>query len=366
MSPDSEQQPIVMVVDDIPANLQLLENMLVNSNYRVLLFTKGELALKAAEKSPPDVVLLDINMPGMDGYQVCERFKASPQLSDIPVIFVSGLNETMDKVRAFSIGGVDYITKPYQFEEVHARLDTHLKIRNQQRKLERYSHHLEDLVQAQVQEITRSQTATIAALAKLAESRDDDTGMHIERVRHYCVVIARHMAEHSPCREEISSSFIEALFQAAPLHDIGKVAIPDSVLLKPGKLTAEEFDVMKRHTLIGARTLAAIHAKYPKNAFIRAGLSIARSHHERWDGGGYPDGARGTEISLHARIMAVCDVYDALRSDRCYRKALPHEEVCAMIESGSGSQFDPQVATAFHQIADEFLRISQELADSEQ
>jgi putative two-component system response regulator len=270
----------------------------------------------------------------------------------------------MDKVRALKVGGVDFVTKPYQKDEVLIRLGTHLKIRTQQKQLDKYSQHLEDLVQMQVQEMNKSQTATIAALAKLAESRDDDTGRHIERITLYCQALATKLAASSPYAAEITPEFIEALYYASPLHDIGKIAIADSVLLKPDKLSPEEFEVMKKHTTIGARNLASIHAKYPKNVFVRAGLCIARSHHERWDGTGYPDGAKAEEIPLYARIMAVADVYEAMRSNKCYHKALSHEEACEMIKKGAGTQFDPQIVTAFEQIANEFLRITNESADS--
>lgn len=358
-----EQPETIMIVDDTPANLQLLEGMLQGSNFRVLSFPRGDLALRVADKTPPDLVLLDINMPNMDGYQVCERFKAAERLKEIPIIFISGLNETMDKVKAFRVGGVDYITKPFQFEEVQVRIETHLSIRRQRDALRELNKNLEERVQTQVRQISASQMATIFALAKLSESRDDDTGKHIERVQTYCRMLAEKLAEDSPYRQEITPQFIENIVLASPLHDIGKVAIPDSVLLKPGKHTPEEFEIMKTHTLVGAKTLASALAKYPQNAFIRTGLVIARSHHERWDGTGYPDGARGEEISLYARILAVADVYDATRSNRCYRPSTPHEQTCAMIVAGAGTQFDPAIVAVFEREAEEFRRVSLEMID---
>jgi putative two-component system response regulator len=356
----------IMVVDDTPANLHLLEEMLLGENFRVQSFPRGDLALKAAERNPPDLVLLDITMPDLDGYQVCASLKVKERLRDIPVIFISGLNETIDKVRAFNAGGVDYVTKPFQFEEVQARVLTHLKIHRLQQQLEEHRHRLEERVQEQVREISNSQIATIVAMAKLAESRDDDTGKHIERVQGYCRLLATSLAQASPYAGEITAKFIENIYLASPLHDIGKVAVADSVLLKPGKLTPEEFAVMKSHTLIGAKTLASALAKYPQNVFIRTGLTIARSHHERWDGSGYPDGAAGTDIPLYARITAVADVYDALRSDRCYRAAMSHEEACALIRQGSGSQFDPAIVAVFDEISGQFLQISQGLTNASQ
>lgn len=360
-----EQPATIMIVDDTPANLQLLEMMLVKKNYRVLSFPRADMAFKAALKNPPDLVLLDITMPGMDGYQFCAGLKADSRLRDIPVIFISGLNEPIDKVKAFGVGGVDYITKPFQIEEVQARLENHLNLRLLQQKVEQHNRQLENQVQAYAQEIIASQMATIFALAKLAESRDDDTGKHIERVQLYCRLLAERLSETSAFQQEVTPNFIENIYLASPLHDIGKVAIADSILLKPGKLTVPEFETMKSHTLIGSKTLASALVQYPQNFFLRTGLTIARSHHERWDGSGYPDGAKGDEISLYARVMSIADVYDALTSNRCYRPAMSHEEAYGIIVAGSGTQFDPALVAAFDDISDEFFRISNKLAFAE-
>jgi len=229
----------IMVVDDTPANLKLLQEMLKTTGYRVLAFPNGKLALSAAERIPPDLILLDISMPEMDGFEVCKQLKADPALKDIPVIFISALDETVGKVKAFSAGGVDYVTKPFQFEEVHARVEVHLRLRKLQVELERHNHHLEDLVREKVAEISESQLATIVALAKLAESRDDDTGTHIERTRIFCKILSEKLRDHPRYAGSINDKFIETIYQASPLHDIGKVGIPDSILLKPSKLSPE-------------------------------------------------------------------------------------------------------------------------------
>ncbi len=359
-----EQPSTIMIVDDTPANLQLLETMLLEKRYRVLTFPRADIALKAAQKNPPDAVLLDITMPGMDGYRFCAALKADEHTCRIPVIFLSGLSEPIDKVKAFSTGGVDYITKPFYLEEVQARLETHLNLRRLQQEVEKHNRRLKDQVEAYAHEIIASQMATIFALAKLAESRDDDTGKHLERVQLYSRILAERLAERSIYRREVTPDFIENIYLASPLHDIGKVAIADALLLKEGKLTAEEFEVMKTHTVIGAATLASVLAKYPQNVFVRTGVTIARSHHERWDGSGYPDGAKGEEISLYARVMAIADVYDALRSNRCYRPAMSHEEAYGMIIKGSGTHFDPSIVAAFDDISGDLLRISQESVDT--
>jgi putative two-component system response regulator len=340
----------IMVVDDTPANLKLLGQMLQSQGRRVLAFPHGQMALNAAAKTPPDLILLDINMPDLNGFEVCRRLKADPLLAGIPVIFISALTDTMDKVKAFAAGGVDYVTKTFQFEEVNARVVTHLRLRLLQAELETHNRQLEALVKEKVKEISDSQLATIHALSKLAESRDDDTGEHIERTQSTCRMLAEALARDPRYEARIDQLFVENLFHASPLHDVGKVGIVDSILLKPGALTREEFEIMKTHASIGANTLMVVHNKYPKNTFLKMGIAIARSHHERWDGSGYPDGLAGERIPLSARIMAVADVYDALRSRRPYKPAFAHDRCVKIISEGSGRHFDPGVVDAFLEV----------------
>ncbi len=344
----------ILVVDDTPENLTLLAGMLKEKGHRVRPVPSGKLALKAVESEPPDLILLDITMPEMDGFEVCRRLKDDARHRDIPVIFISALTETLDKVKAFTCGGVDYITKPFQFEEVEARIETHLELR-------RYQKSLEDLVQDQVRDISSSHMSTIFALSKLAESRDNDTGKHLERVQTFCRLLAEWLAEKSPYAAAIEPSFAENIYSASPLHDIGKVAIPDTILLKPGKLTPEEFKMMKTHTTIGADTMQAVHELYPKNAFIGMGISIARNHHERWDGTGYPEGLSGDRIPLESRIMSVADVYDAVRSKRCYKESISRDQSREIIQGGGGTQFDPVLVEAFMALENEFNRIGSEM-----
>ena len=340
----------LLIVDDTPANLTLLASLLKEKGHRVRPVPGGKLALKAVESEPPDLILLDINMPDMSGFEVCERLKIDSRFCDIPVIFISALTETLDKVKAFGTGGVDYITKPFQFEEVEARVATHLELR-------RYEKSLENLVQEKIGEIVNSQMSTIFALSKLAESRDTDTGEHIERVQLLCKALALRLAEEPGYAGSVNTDFVHCIYNASPLHDIGKVAVADSILLKPGKLTPEEFDVMKTHTVIGVSTLQKVYEQYPGNAFIAMGISIARSHHERWDGNGYPDRLAGQDIPLEARIMAIADVYDALRSKRCYKEGMSRSQSRSIIEDGSGTQFDPVLVKAFLDIEEEFNAI---------
>jgi len=355
----------IMVVDDTPANLKLLQQMLQTEGYIVRTFPRGAMALAAAANNPPDLILLDINMPDMNGFEVCDRLKADAVLKDIPVLFISALSEVEDKVKAFSHGGLDYITKPFHFEEVSARVETHLRLRKMQLEIERHNLHLEELVKEKVQEISDSQLAAIVALAKLAESRDDDTGHHVERTRTFCRVLATKLRENPRYANCIDDAFIEDIYQSTPLHDIGKVGITDNILLKPGRLTPDEFVIMKKHSVIGSKTLRAAQMQYPRNAFLNMGIDIAHSHHEKWDGSGYPDGLTCENIPLSARIMAVADVYDALRSIRAYKPALSHERSCEIILEGVGSHFDPAVIEAFSAVEAEFALIRDKMNESE-
>jgi len=355
----------ILVVDDTLANLQLLAAMLKKRGHKVRPVPNGKLALQAARSLPPDLILLDINMPEMNGYEVCVELKADPRLSDIPVIFISAYIEVLDKVKAFSVGGVDYVTKPFHDDEVAARVEAHLKILRLRREIDALNSSLKDRVQDQVREISDSQIATIIALAKLSECRDEDTGNHILRIQRYSRALARRLADKGVFGKLIDDSFIVTICQASALHDIGKVGIPDSILLKPGKLTPEEFETMKTHTTLGATTLASVLENYPGNAFVQMGVEVARSHHERWDGSGYPDGLSGELIPLAARITVIPDQYDALRNNRPYKPAFDAARTYAILTEGDGrsspDHFDPRVFAAFKDIAAEFEEIFEEL-----
>jgi putative two-component system response regulator len=353
----------ILIVDDVEENLRVLGRLFTGQGYRARPVPNGKLALQAAESDPPDVILMDVMMPDMNGYEVCRKIKENDRLREIPIIFISALDDVADKVNAFKAGGVDYVTKPFMFDEVKARVETHVRLRQLQRDLEEHNHHLKELVRDQVREISESQMATIFALAKLTEFRDDNTGRHTDRVPTWCKLLASRLMKHPRLGAKVDTSFIENLFFASSLHDIGKVGVRDRVLLKPGVLTAEEFEEIKSHTVIGAQTLKAVQSKYPRNAFLGMAIDIARSHHEKWDGSGYPDGLSKEEIPLSARIVAVADVYDALSSKRCYRPAFSEEKCCEMILGGSGSQFDPDIVEAFKELAEKFKSVRGEMED---
>ena len=364
-SPASPARGSILVVDDTAANLTLLSRMLGERGYRVRPVPSGSLALKAAQSDPPDLVLLDISMPEMDGFEVCRLMKEDPRLREIPIIFISALTETEGKVKAFRRGGVDYVTKPFQIEEVEARVETHIRLRNAQAELARYNRYLEQLVEEKVREISESQLATIFAMVKLAESRDDETGTHIWRVREYCLALANALRERPDFTQTLTDPFVRDLYNAAPLHDIGKVGIPDSILLKPERHTPEEFEIMKTHTAIGARTLQGVGKNYPRNSFVTMGAQIAHAHHERWDGSGYPRGLAGEAIPLAAQIMSVADVYDALRTPRRYKPAFDHSASVKIMTEGDGrtkpSHFDARILSTFVDIASEFDGVYEKL-----
>ncbi len=348
------QSENIMIIDDTPENLQVLSAMLQRKGYAVSAFPRGKMALAAAERKQPDLVLLDINMPEMNGYEVCDRFKSKPGLKDIPIIFISALSDTDDKVRALKGGGVDYISKPFQMEEVYARVDAQLQLHNAQKVMHQFNEQLKAKVSQQVEEINNAQLAMLFALAKLSHTRDDDTGMHLERVQHLCKLLASALSKTPTYQYAITHEFITTIFHASPLHDLGKVGIPDAILLKPARLTDDEFEIMKTHTTIGADTLASVHRQYPNNEFIKMGIEIAKYHHERWDGSGYPTGLSGESIPLSARIMALVDVYDALRARRPYKAPFPHEESKAIIIESSGRHFDPSIVDGFLGIEAQF------------
>jgi len=353
----------ILIVDDNQTNLKILELILQKENYIIYNAQSAKEAFELLENKLPTIILADIHMPDINGYEFCKQLKSHYKYKNIPVIFITTLPDEDDLAQGFKVGGVDYITKPFKAEAVRARIFNHLKIYSLQEELLEHNKHLNELVEKQVKQIADTQMETIFSIAKLAQSRDDETGKHLERVQSFCAILARDLHNNSQYADEIDEEFIENIIHTSPLHDIGKVGIADSILLKPGRLTPEEFEIMKTHTIIGAQTLAEVDKKFGNNHFIQMGIVIACSHHERWDGSGYPKGLSGLDIPLAARIMAIADVYDALKSKRIYKEPYEQQRCVEIINEGRGTQFDPVLVDSFNRVKDEFYKTWLSLQD---
>lgn len=357
----------VLVVDDTPANLSLMTGLL-RDIYKVKAAIDGEKALRIAQSdAPPDLILLDIMMPGMDGYEVCRRLQANPVTRDIPIIFLTAKAGIEDEKMGLELGAVDYITKPISPPIVLARVRNHLALKASADFLRNKADFLEAEVVRRTAEVMAIQDVTIMAMASLAETRDSDTGNHIRRTQHYVKVLAQYLRKHPRFASVLDDDrYIALLFKSAPLHDIGKVGIPDRILLKPGKLTFEEFEVMKTHTTLGRDAIQSAEEHLGmKVEFLNLAKEIAYGHQEKWDGSGYPQGAAGEAIPVGARLMAVADVYDALISRRVYKEGMPHDKAAAIIVQGRGQHFDPDIVDAFVAVQDQFQAIAQRFADSD-
>lgn len=362
----------LLVVDDNEDNRDMLSRRLRRLGYTVHTAEDGHVALAMMEATRFDMVLLDVMMPGLDGYAVLQRMKADDNLRGIPVIMISALQEIDSIVRCITLGAEDYLPKPFDPVLLKARVGACLekkRLHDQTvvhlRQIEQYNRHLKEMVREQVKDISKAQLGAIFALSKLAESRDSDTGTHLERVRAYCEILAKELRKTGKYPQLEDPIYLETLYAASPLHDIGKVGIPDSILLKAGKLTDEEFEIMRTHTLLGASTLRAADKEHPGNSFIQTGIEIAECHHEKWDGTGYPHGLAGEQIPLSARIISLADVYDALRAKRCYKEAFSHEKSAGIIVASRGTQFDPDIVDAFLAKQDDFDAVWERLNDDE-
>ena len=360
----NSQQATILVVDDTPENLELMSGLL-KDHYRVRVANNGERALRLAVADPqPDMVLLDVMMPGIDGYEVCRRLKADPATALIPVIFLTAKAEIEDERRGLSLGAVDYITKPISPPIVMARIETHLQLKQAADWLRDKNAILEAEVARRTHIIEAIQDVTVFAMASLAETRDNETGNHLRRTQRYVERLAQALQTHPRFALTLTDENILLLFKSAPLHDIGKVGIPDHILLKPGKLTVEEFEIMKTHTTLGFEALRrAEEALGERVDFLRFAKEIALCHQEKWDGSGYPSGLKGDDIPVSARLMAVADVYDALINQRIYKPAFSHEESVRIIEQGRGSHFDPDVVDAFLSVSEDFRAIAARFED---
>ncbi len=365
----SDHQSKILIVDDTPENIDVLGEVL-KPHYKRSVAMNGEKALRlAAAKEPPDLILLDIMMPDLDGYEVCRRLKADAATRDIPIIFVTAKSEVEDETQGFELGAVDYITKPISPPIVLARVKTQLELKQAREFLKNQNEILELKVQERTLELALTQEVTIQSLASLAETRDNETGGHIRRTQNYVRALAENLCTHPRFSGFLDDETISLLYKSAPLHDIGKVGVPDAILLKPGKLTDEEFEEMKKHTTYGRDAILTAEKTFgdrQRSSFLRLAREIAYSHHERWDGRGYPEGLAGEDIPVPGRLMAVADVYDALISRRVYKPPMPHSKAVEIIAEGQGTQFDPDVAGGFLEIAEDFRRIALEFADRDE
>jgi len=365
----NRDRPTILIVDDTPDNIMLLSRLL-KDRYNTKVANNGSLALQIAQATPGlDLILLDVMMPGLDGYETCRQLKANPVTADIPVIFLTAKSQVEDEALGLALGAVDYIAKPVSPPILFARVATQLTLLDARRQLKEHNDNLEKLVQDRTAQLALMQEAIIMAMASLADRRDNAVVQsgdnHIRRTQHYVRALAQHLQGHPRFAAELSDENIDLLYRSAPLHDIGKVGIPDRILQKPGLLDREEFEVMKLHAVYGRDTIMLVEKHIGgTNGFLMFAREIAHSHQEKWDGSGYPERLAGERIPLSARLMAVADVYDALISRRVYKPAFTHQQALDVMRKGRGTHFDPDVLDAFFEIEDRFAAIAATYRDA--
>ena len=337
-------KPTILIVDDTPQNIDVLIASL-SDEYRIKVALNGMRALEIASANPrPDIILLDVMMPEMDGYEVCKRLKENPMTAKIPVIFVTAKHDIKDEERGFAMGAVDYIIKPISPPIVRARVRTHIALYDQNRQLQKK-------VAERTQALEASQLRIIHHLGQAVEYRDNETGAHVIRMSHYTRFIAKAYGGND--------DWVRKIFLAAPMHDVGKIGIPDAILLKPGKLTPEEWEIMKRHTIFGGEIFSG-----DDDPMLQMARTIALTHHEKWDGSGYPNGLKGNDIPIEGRIVAIADVVDALMSKRPYKEPWSLEQTLAYIQDNSGTHFDPNLTPLMEGIAEEILAVREQYPDA--
>ena len=352
----------ILIVDDQPVNIEIFQELL-EDKYELLAVNSGEQCLESIKQFAPDVIILDIMMPGIDGYQTCQRIKSDPLYGQIQVMLVSAKASMESRLRGYEAGADDYLSRPFNHEEFLAKVEVQIRLREALTKLEsmqsQLSEHntqLESVVHQRTEEIVETRDLVVFSLAKLAESRDPETSLHLDNIRQYSQILAEHYFRGG-ISDEVDEVFVRNLYRSSPLHDIGKVGIPDAILLKPDRLSTSEFEILKQHTIIGYEALNSVVRHGHSGGFLEMGAEVARSHHERFDGSGYPDGLAEYEIPLSARIVALADVFDALTSIRVYKTAIEPEVAKAMIENEQGRHFDPDVVDAFRSGWQEFLHV---------
>jgi putative two-component system response regulator len=355
-----EQRALVFMADDNPANLRIIKNVLTEK-YATATAPSAKKLFELLENNSPDMILLDVDMPEMDGYEAIEILKSKTETKDIPVIFLTGRTESDDELKGLTLGAIDYITKPIQPLLLLKRIEVHLLVEEQRKILEKqaaelknFNNNLQKMVDDKTRDMLELQNAVLRTMAELVDYRDDITGKHSERTQRGIRIILEEIQRKGLYPEESKGWDIDMLVQCCQLHDIGKIFINDSILLKPGKLTEEEFDNMKTHTHIGEQIVEKIELLAKGNEFLAYAKIFAANHHEWWDGRGYPQGLKGKEIPLLGRVMAIADVYDSLVSERPYKDVFTHEEAVKMISDGSGTQFDPDLVKIFIIVAEQF------------
>ena len=359
----------IFFVDDVVANLNIGKNML-SVFYQVFPVPSAGKMFDTLEKVIPDLILLDIEMPEMNGYEAIKKLKADKRFADIPVIFLTSKDDADSELEGFDLGAVDYVTKPFSAQLLLKRIEKELLIVQKEKELveaqaelKDYAENLEAKVREKTEEVFNLQSAVLTTVADLVEFRDKLTGGHVMRTRLYLKAMVDEMVQKGVYESEIAEWDMDFFLPSAELHDVGKIAITDMILNKPDKLTEEEFNIMKSHAMVGVEAMERIISNTAKHSFLEYALRIAGTHHERWDGKGYPIGLKGNNIPLEGRLMAIADVYDALISERSYKKAFTHEEACKIIEESSGTQFDPALVDVFCNVKKEFEQIAKKNAD---
>lgn len=347
----SSQKPRILVVDDVEANRFILRNIITDMGYQPVLAENGVQALKIFPRSNPQLVLLDIAMPEMDGYELCKILKENPDTRDVPIIFISAFDNGQDIVKGFALGGEDYVTKPFIPEVIKARVGVHLKLSDATRNLSEMNRRLQVSVDEQLNQMEQEKKSVLYALANVARENSYYEETHLERLKFNCRILSQAMQLSEAYDSLISDTFIEAIELAAPLCDVGNMAVPMEILQKETDLTPEETEIMKRHTIIGAKILDDIHVKDDYNDYVIMAVEIARNHHENWDGSGYPEGKKGEEIPLSAQIVAIVASYCALTEKRSYRDAYTSEEALAMIQAEAGIKFNSYILEIFKKIS---------------
>jgi putative two-component system response regulator len=366
-----DERAVVMVVDDNIANLKVAKNALMDS-FAVFTVPSAAKMFDMLERNKPDLILLDIDMPEMDGFEAIKVLKSKPDVQEIPVIFLTARGNPESELEGLALGAIDYISKPFMPQLLHKRVDLHITVDAQKHQLEkqaqeldfhvkeieRFNENLQEMVEVKTREVLKMQSAILQSVADLVESRDDATGGHVERTQHFLKAMIEGIDAAGLYKDQISEWDLALMLESSQLHDVGKIGISDSILKKPGKLTNEEFDSMKTHVEIGVSIIERIESKAPGADFLKYAKVFAGTHHEKWNGSGYPNGLAGEEIPLPGRLMAIADVYDALTSNRPYKKAFSHEEAAQVIRDGKGSHFDPTLVDIFEKVAQKFAQIA--------